>query len=155
MIAASLFAVSCSSQKGAAGGTSFSKANVKGSWIVTDIQLEGIPERSKVTVFDEASYICFKGSQWVLPPSANGSYTLTSTEEGCSTASQPITWSLYNQGGVQMFQFKKTGGGVKPKNVTDGYRVELSSLDGNQMVWRAPVNFEDKTVYIVYTLQRR
>lgn len=154
LIVASMFAVSCSTQKGAAS-TSISKNNVKGSWIVTDVQLEGIPEGSKVTVFDEASYVCFKGSQWVLPANANGSYTLSSTEEGCSTASQPVVWSLFNQGGAQMFQFKKVGTGVKAKNVAEGYRVELTSVNGNQMVWRAPVNFEDKTVYIIYTLQRR
>lgn len=152
---ASVFAISCKTQSGATTTEqSASKGSVKGNWVVTDINFEGIPRGSKVTVFDEASFNCFKGSQWLLPSNNNGSYTLSSTEDGCSTATQSIIWSIYKQGGVDMFQFKKVGGGVKAKNVTDGYRVEISSLTNTTMVWRAAVNFEDKTAYIVYTLQR-
>jgi len=153
LIVASLFAVSCASSSGAASST-ISKGSVTGNWVVTDIQFEGIPANSKVTVFDEASYNCFKGSNWVLPSNGKGSYTLSSTSDGCSTVSQPIMWSLYKQAGSTMFQFKKLSEGVKAKNVTEGYRVELSSADGNSMVWKAPVNFEGKNAYIVYTLQK-
>lgn len=154
-LVAAVFAISCKSQKGATDtAQSASKASVKGNWVVTDINFDGIPRGSKVTVFDEASYNCFKGSQWILPSNNNGSYTLSSTEDGCSTATQAIVWSIYKQGGVDMFQFKKVGGGVKAKNVIDGYRVEISSLSSTSMVWRAAVNFEGKTGYIVYTLQR-
>ncbi|KAA2245164.1 hypothetical protein F0L74_04165 [Chitinophaga agrisoli] len=153
LIAASLFAVSCASSSGAAT-QSISKGSVQGNWIVTDIQFEGIPANSKVTVFDEASYNCFKGSSWSLPSNGKGSYTLSSTSDGCTTVSQPIMWSLYKQAGSSMFQFKKLAEGVKAKDVTDGYRVELSSADGNNMVWRAPVTFEGNSAFIVYTLQR-
>lgn len=154
-LVAAVFAISCKSQKGAIDTEqNASKGAVKGNWVITDINFEGIPRGSKVTVFDEASYNCFKGSQWVLPSNNNGSYTLSSTEDGCSTATQSIVWSIYKQGGIDQFQFKKVGGGVKAKNVTDGYRVEISSLTNTTMVWRAEVNFEGKTAYIVYTLQR-
>lgn len=152
-LVATLFTVSCKTQSGAAT-QSISKSAVKGNWVVTDIQFEGIPEHSKVTVFDEASYYCFKGSQWVLPSNSNGSYTLSSTEEGCSTASQPIVWSIYKQGGIDMFQFKKVGTGLKAKNVTEGYRVEITSVNNTTMVWRAAVSYEDKNASIIYTLQR-
>jgi hypothetical protein len=152
---ASLFTISCKTQSGAATTVSASKGSVKGTWVVTDISFDGIPQHSKVTVFDQASYECFKGSQWVFPNNeTNGSYTLTSTEGGCSTASQPIVWSIYKSGGVENLQFKKIGGGVKSKDVAEGYRLEISSLDKTTMVWRAAVNFEGKTGYIVYTLQR-
>jgi len=153
LLAVSLFAISCASSSGAAT-QDISKGSVTGNWIVTDIQFEGIPANSKVTVFDEASYNCFKGSSWALPSNGKGSYTLSATSDGCSTVSQPIMWSLYKQAGATMFQFKKLATGVKAKDVTDGYRVELSSSDGNNMVWRAPVNFEGKSAFIVYTLQR-
>ncbi|ASZ10516.1 hypothetical protein CK934_05765 [Chitinophaga sp. MD30] len=153
LLAASLFAISCSSPSGATGQTT-SKKSVIGSWIMTDISFEGIPERAKVTVFDQASYECFKGSQWVLPSNGKGSYTLSSTAEGCSPASQQIMWSLYKAGGTDQFQFKKLYDGVKPKNVAEGYRVSVNN-NGNTMSWRATVNFEDKNAYIIYTLQRR
>lgn len=154
LIVASLFAVSCASSSGATATQDISKSSVKGNWVITDIQFEGIPANSKVTVFDEASYNCFNGSSWVLPNNGKGSYTLSSTAEGCSAVSQPIMWSLYKQAGSTMFQFKKLSEGVKAKNVTEGYRVEISSNDGNTMVWRAPVNFEGNSAFIVYTLQR-
>jgi len=154
-LVAALFTISCKTQQSSGSSEqSISKGNVKGNWIVTDIRFEGIPDRSKVTVFDQAAFGCFKGSQWVLPSNANGSYTLSYTDDGCSTATQPIVWSLYNQGGVNMFQFKKVGTGLKAKNVTEGYRVEISSLTNTTMVWKAAVNYESKSGYIVYTLQR-
>lgn len=151
---ASIFVISCKSQSGAATTQAVNKNAVKGNWVITDISFEGIPKGSKVTVFDEASFNCFKGSQWVLPSNANGSYTLSSTEDGCNTATQPIVWSIYKQNGYDQFQFKKVGTGLKAKNVTEGYRVEISSVNNTTMVWRAPVNFEGKSAYIVYTLQR-
>jgi hypothetical protein len=149
-----LFTISCKTQSAAGTTQSISKGSVKGNWIVTDIRFEGIPAHSKVTVFDQASFGCFKGSQWVLPSNANGSYTLSSTDDGCSTATQPIVWSIYKQNGADMFQFKKVGTGLKAKNVTDGYRVEISSLSNTTMEWKASVNYEDKTGAIIYTLQR-
>ncbi|GAA0532456.1 lipocalin family protein [Chitinophaga japonensis] len=152
-LVASLLAVSCSTPSGATS-QSISKSNVTGNWVVTDIQFEGIPENSKVTVFDEASYNCFKGSNWVLPSNGKGSYTLSATSDGCTTASQPIMWSLNKQAGYTMFQFKKLTQGIKAKDITDGYRVELSSVSGDNMVWRAPVTFENQSAFIVYTLQK-
>ncbi|SFN85468.1 Lipocalin-like domain-containing protein [Chitinophaga sp. YR627] len=154
-LVASVFAISCKTQSGATNTEqSASEGSVKGNWVITDITFDGIPRGSKVTVFDEASVNCFKGSQWILPANNNGSYTLSSTDEGCNTATQSIVWSLYKQGGISSFQFKKVGSGVKAKNVTAGYRVDVASLTNTTMVWRAAVNFEGKTGYIVYTLQR-
>jgi hypothetical protein len=153
-LVAVFFTISCKTQSAAGTTQSISKGSVKGNWIVTDIRFEGIPAHSKVTVFDQASYSCFKGSQWVLPSNANGSYTLSSTDDGCSTASQPIVWSLYKEGGVDMFQFKKVGTGLKAKNVTDGYRVQITSLSNTTMEWKAFVNYESKSGSIIYTLQR-
>jgi hypothetical protein len=154
-LVAALFTISSCKTQSAAGTTqSISKGSVKGNWIVTDIRFDGIPAHSKVSVFDQAAYGCFKGSQWVLPSNANGSYTLSSTDDGCSTATQPIVWSIYKDGGVDMFQFKKVGTGLKAKNVTEGYRVQITSLSNTTMEWRAAVNYEDKSGAIIYTLQR-
>ena len=153
-LVAVFFTISCKTQSAAGTTQSISKGSVKGNWIVTDIRFEGIPAHSKVTVFDQASFSCFKGSQWVLPSNANGSYTLSSTDDGCSTATQSIVWSLYKEGGVDMFQFKKVGTGLKAKNVTEGYRVQVTSLSNTTMEWKAFVNYEDKSGSIIYTLQR-
>ncbi len=54
-----------------------------------------------------------------------------------------------------MLQFKEVMTGEKAKNVLDGYRVELTQADDAGMVWRAPVTYEGKTAYIVYSFSRR
>ncbi|CAL1520942.1 hypothetical protein [Chitinophaga sp. MM2321] len=144
---------SCSPKQGVT--TDINKSAVKGNWVLTDIRYEGIPDNAKVTVFDEASAACFKGSQWILPDNnANGSYTLSSTENGCSPVTQNIVWTLSKQGGVTMFGFKKLLSGVKAKNVTDGYLVEVLGA-GSTMTWKANLNFEGKAAAITYTLQRQ
>lgn len=153
-LVAVFFAVSCKTRSAADTTQSISKSSVKGNWIVTDIRFEGIPAHSKVTVFDQASFSCFKGSQWVLPSNANGSYTLSSTDDGCSTATQPIVWSLYKEDGVDKFQFKKVGTGLKAKDVKEGYKVQITSLSNTTMEWKALVNYESKSGAIIYTLQR-
>jgi hypothetical protein len=148
-----IFGSSCSPKQGVT--QDITKSSVKGNWVLTDIRYEGIPDNAKVTVFDEASAKCFIGSQWILPDNnANGSYALTATDNGCSPVTQNIVWTLTKQGGVTMFGFKKLLTGVKAKNVTDGYKVEVTGA-GSIMTWRANVNFEDKSAAIIYTLQRR
>ncbi|NSL89603.1 lipocalin family protein [Chitinophaga solisilvae] len=144
---------SCSPKQGVT--TDINKASVKGNWILSDVKYEGIPENAKVTVFDQAEAKCFVGSQWVLPDNnANGSYTLSSSESGCSPATQNIVWTLSKQGGVTMFGFKKLISGTKAKNVADGYYVQVMGA-GSTMTWRANVSFEGKSAAIIYTLQRR
>ncbi|RAJ85636.1 lipocalin-like protein [Chitinophaga dinghuensis] len=149
-----IFGSSCAPKQGVT--TTINKASVKGTWVLTDVKYEGIPNNAKVTVFDQAEAKCFVGSQWILPDNAAmGSYTLNSSENGCAPASQKIVWSLYKSStGTTQFQFKYLYAGEKAKNITDGYRVDVLGA-GSTMTWRANVNFEGKTAAIIYTLQRQ
>ncbi|WP_158563243.1 lipocalin family protein [Chitinophaga silvatica] len=148
-----IIAASCSPKQGVT--TDINKAAVKGNWVLTDIKYEGIPDRAKVTVFDEADAKCFIGSTWSLPDNyAMGTYTITSTENGCNPVTQKIAWTLTKQGGVSMFGFKKLYTGDKAKNVTEGYRVQVTEA-GSMMTWRANISFENKSAAIIYTLQRK
>ena len=152
------FAVSCASKTAATGtGTStVAKKGLNGSWILTDIQFDGIPKGSKVSIFDEAPYQCFIGSQWDFISNNNkGSYTITSTDNGCNTLTQPIIWSIVQENGASLFQFKKIFNGDKAKNVTTGYKVTVSDVEATTMTWRAVVGFQGQTGYLVYTFQRK
>lgn len=133
------------------------KKNVKGTWVMNNISFENVPKTARITtVFSDIPYKCLEGSVWTLPNNtANGTYAITSGETGCSPITQNIVWSTYNQNGAVMFQFKELSSGVKAKNTPDGYRVELSSVDDASMTWRAPVNIDGNTAYIVYSLSRR
>ncbi|NML21560.1 hypothetical protein HHL16_11785 [Pseudoflavitalea sp. G-6-1-2] len=130
------------------------KVDLKGTWTVSNISLDGISEKGfKVTVFDDALYQCYMGSQWNLIANGNGSYTVPASGD-CTGGQRNIYWSVQNISGAKYFQFKNLGTGVKPNRVTDGYRLEMQSLTANQMLLRSAVNFEGKTVYINYTFTR-
>lgn len=152
--AATLLLSACSSQQGAVSASGMRK-NATGKWTLNSVTFDGLPATAKVsTVFSNIPYKCLEGSSWNLPSNSYGSFSTTSTNEGCSPYTQNIVWSTLNQGGVVMLQFKELLEGVKAKNISDGYRVELTSADQNGMVWRAPLNIEGKTAYIVYSFTR-
>lgn len=127
---------------------------VSGTWTVQNVELEGISKNGfKVTVFDDAPYTCFVGSQWNLIASGNGSYTLPGGE-GCASGERAIFWGVQTENGVPTFMFKKMPGGVKPKNITDGYKLAVKSVNANAMVLQDDVYFEGKTIYINYHLTK-
>lgn len=130
--------------------------NVKiaGTWTVQNVDIEGISKTGfKVTVFDDAPYTCFVGSQWNLVANGNGSYSLPGGE-GCSGGERTIFWGVQTENGIPTFMFKKMPGGVKPKNITDGYKMAVKSVSSNSLVLQDDVYFEGKTVYINYTLTK-
>lgn len=155
--AATLLLSACASQQGATAPTAGGmRKAATGSWSLNSINYEGLPENAKIsTVFSNIPPDCLQGSRWVLPSNSKGSFTVNSTGTGCTQGTQNIVWSTLNQGGVIMLQFKEVMTGEKAKNVLDGYRVELAQADGASMVWRAPVTYEGKTAYIVYSFSRQ
>lgn len=155
--AASLLMSACASQKGStavtAGGM---RKAATGKWTLNSVNYEGLPSTAKIsTVFSNIPPDCLQGSSWVLPSNSNGSFTINSSAAGCTAGTQDIVWSTLNQNGVIMLQFKEMMSGVKAKNILDGYRVELAQADQASMVWRAPVTYEGKTAYVVYSFSRQ
>lgn len=138
----------CSSTKSSKTSTSNLNAGAfSGKWTITDVRVD-IPADYKINnVFDEAPYQDFKGSKWELIRNGKGSFVLNNGSE------QEIFWSLYNQANEKMFQFKKLEDKDKPKNVNDGYRLQImqsadtafvlrSNLDlGNQQQGHITYNF--------------
>jgi hypothetical protein len=139
---------SCS-PKGAATTQPIRRGNVTGNWVLNDITFEGIPQANVKTLFGESSYKCFVGSTWRLTNSGNGSYTLGSE---CGGKMQTIYWSASPK--EDTFQFKKIYEGDKAKNVTEGYRMLLSSATGETMVIKTPVEYGSGTSYIVLNFNK-
>jgi hypothetical protein len=135
---------SCSPKGGAT--QSLKRGNVTGNWVLNDITFEGLPQSAVKSLFDEGSYTCFQGSTWSLTNSGNGTYTLPGGG-ACAAKTQKIFWSA--SPADQTFQFKKIFEGEKAKNVTSGYRLLLSSTDGNNMVIKSPVEYGSTPAYIV------
>jgi hypothetical protein len=127
-----------------------------GKWTLNNVSYDGLPSTAKVTsVFSNIPPKCLEGSDWNLPSNKYGTFSTISGADGCSALTQKIVWSTLNQGGVIMLQFKELLEGVKAKNISDGYRVELTAVDQTSMTWRAPVTYDGKTAYIVYSFTRK
>ena len=147
VVTAMLFIVSCSSSKNATD-LKASNGNLDGTWTVSNIAVD-VPSTFKVTdVFDEAPYQDFQGSTWELIRNGKGSFTLTNGTK------EDIYWSIYGKGENAEFQFKKLNG-MKPKNVDDGYRLQLINISSNSFVARSPIDLGDgNTGYISYTFTK-
>jgi hypothetical protein len=142
---------SCSSTKNGSATTTLKRGNVSGNWVLSDITFEGVPAASVKSLFNEASYKCFIGSTWNLTNSGNGTYMLPGTAE-CPARTQDIFWSVSTAD--ETFQFKKLNEGDKAKNVTDGYRLMLSTATGDNLILKSPVEYGSSPAYIVLNFSK-
>ncbi|MEO9022587.1 MAG: hypothetical protein ABI237_19510 [Ginsengibacter sp.] len=147
VIAATIFLTSCSSSKNATD-LKATNAHLAGTWTLSDINV-AVPADFKVTnVFDEAPYEDFKGSKWDLIKNGKGSFTLTNGTK------EEIFWSIYGKKDSAQFQFKKLNG-KNPKNVEDGYRLQLGPISSSHFTAKSPVDLGGgNTGYITYTFTK-
>ncbi|RZK43213.1 MAG: hypothetical protein EOO90_04420 [Pedobacter sp.] len=142
----SVFALESCSPKTTTGTVAAKRGNVSGNWILSNITFENIPEVAVRSFLGESSYKCFIGSTWNLTNSGNGMYSLPASSS-CDARTQNIFWSVSTAD--ETFQFKKIAEGEKPKNVTDGYRLMLSSASNDMMVIKSPVEYGNGSAYVV------
>lgn len=142
----SLIVLQSCSPKATNSAIALKKGNVTGNWVINDITFDGIPEAAVRSFLGESSYKCFIGSTWSLTNSGNGSYSLPASAS-CGAYTQNIFWSVSTAD--ETFQFKKLNEKDKAKNVTDGYRLMLASADGSMMTIKSPVEYGNRTAYIV------
>ncbi|HET9433886.1 MAG TPA: lipocalin family protein, partial [Chitinophagaceae bacterium] len=141
---------SCASSKKTTG--SVSRDKLKGTWQLDNISYEGLPEGQKVklTILDEGTETCLKGSMWVFPNNGNGSYTINSSEPGCSPGQRNIVWSYRVDNEQPIFQYKRLPGGVKAEDVLEGYKFTIVDASGESLNLRSNVNFEGNKISINY-----
>ena len=153
LVALSFF--SCTSSKKTTA--SVSRDELKGTWQLDNITYEGLPEGQKVklTLLDEGTEACLKGSMWVLPNNGNGSYTINSTDAGCSPGERNIVWSYRVENDQPVFQYKRLPGGVKAKDVVEGYKFTIVGAAGGSLNLRSNVNFEGNNISINYLFSKR
>jgi hypothetical protein len=154
-LAGALLAVSCSSTKNA---TSIpNREGIKGSWVLNTVTYDGLSsgEKVRLTLLDEGNEACLTGSTWVLPNNGYGSYTITSSGSGCTAGQRNIVWSYQTSGDQAIFQYKKLEGGVKAKDIADGYRFKILSVDNSSMRLQSEVSFEGKPLYINYSFSKQ
>jgi hypothetical protein len=148
-----LLLTACNSSKKAA---TVSRNAIKGTWTLDQVSFEGLAssERLRLTLLDEGSEGCLKGSTWVLPNNGYGSYTISQNQQGCLSGQKNIVWSYRTEADQPIFQYKKMEGGVKAKNITEGYRFKILSADDNSMVLQSEISYQGKPIYIKYTFRK-
>jgi hypothetical protein len=144
-----LIAACTSSKKSTA---TVDRSDLKGTWSLDNINYEGLPanQKLKLTLLDEGTDDCLRGSTWVLPNNGNGSYTIAQNAPGCAAGQRNIVWSYRDEGGRNIFQFKKLTGGVKPKDINEGYKFNIVTATDNGFQLQSLVNFEGKVITINY-----
>ena len=146
---------SCSSSKKA--GTTVSRDAVKGTWTLTNITYEGLAtsEKLKLTLLDEGYEACLTESVWVFPNNGYGSYTISKSQAGCIPGQKNIVWSYRKEGDQAIFQYKKLEGGVKAKDIQEGYRFKILSASENSLVLQSEISYLGKPVFINYSFSKR
>ena len=155
LIAATIINTSCSSSKKAIATAS--RDDIKGTWLLENITYGGLPQGQKVklTLLDEGNENCLKGSTWVFPNNGNGSYTIAQHESGCIQGERNIVWSYRVENGQPILQYKRLPGGVKAKDVTDGYKFNIVSATDANLSLRSNVFFEGNTISINYSFSKK
>lgn len=147
---------SCSSSKNSTATAS--RDAIKGTWVLDNISYDGIPQGQKVklTLLGEGDENCLKGSTWVFPNNGNGSYTIAQTEStGCTPGERNIVWSYRQENGQTILQYKRLPGGVKAKDITDGYKFNIVSATDANLALRSNVVFEGSTIGINYSFAKK
>lgn len=130
-------------------GSSISRGKFVGTWTLTNVSYDGLLPGAVHNVFDQAAPNDFVGSTWKFTNSGNGIYTLQ------NGASQTIFWSVFNGGSTgTQFQFKKLYQGDKAKNVQEGYRLDIGSIDNANMSLRSPIAIGNSNGYIIYSFTK-
>jgi hypothetical protein len=154
-LASAMIAASCSSSKNTTSVPE--RSGVKGNWVLNTITYEGLSSGQKVriTLLDEGGEACLTGSTWILPNNGYGSYTINSSAAGCTAGQRNIVWSYQKNGDQAIFQYKRLEGGVKAKDIADGYKFKLVSVDETSMRLQSEVSFEGKPLYINYSFSKQ
>ena len=145
---------SCSSSKKAVATAT--RDDVKGTWTLDKITYEGLAtsEKLKLNLLDEGTDICLTGSTWVLPNNGNGSYTIAANQSGCTPGLKNIVWSYRKEGDQPIFQFKKMQGGVKAKDVVEGYKFKILSASANNLLLQSEITYQGRPIYINYSFYK-
>lgn len=157
IVAGTIMLASCSSSKKAAVATA-SRDDVKGIWVLDNISYTGLPQGQKIklTLLGEGDENCLEGSTWVFPNNGNGSYTIAQNEAtDCPPGERSIVWSYRLENGQTILQYKRLPGGVKAKDITDGYKFNIVSATAANLSLRSNVMFEGNTIAINYSFSKK
>ena len=131
--------------------------SIDGNWTLQTVNTEGINAKFKAQVFNEADLNCFIGSSWNFKAGNSlGNYKLTGGTQGCSTTQRNFRWSIYEpKDAPKEFQFKRLDDKLKPVDDNNGFRLNVTMLEGGNMQLKSAITFEGKPGNIVYNFVKK
>ena len=136
------FLVSCGSMAVVKEAT----LTMKGDWQLTSVTYPGEDDELQVSLFNEVPSSCLENSSWHFISNNNtGSYEPSGL--GCENSPQFFIWSIKEadaSAGTFDLMFKPTDADYESTTGNKGYRINLKSLSGDQMVWEQTINFEGR-----------
>ncbi len=144
---------SCSSSKKIPATTSA----LTGSWQLSSITTEGVNNRIKTEILDEADFNCFIGSLWHFNRRDNkGYYRISKNGTECAAVRRNINWSLQDEAGIpKMLRYTRADANYKNfSDSTAGHQFTLLSLDKTSMQLKNEVSVAGKPAVLTYNFIR-
>lgn len=135
-----LFITSCGPSKVATEA----RKTFKGDWTLNTVTYPRSQGTFNVTLFNDASADCFKGSNWSFV-SNNNTGTYTPSGSNCTAGERYFVWSIDDENtpsGSYDFLLKPTDSKWKSTTGNQGFRINLVSLTETTMVWEQTVTLE-------------
>ncbi len=121
-----------------------------GGWTLDSVTYPENLGTFNVTLLNDASANCFEGSTWDFVSNNNrGTYRVQGTD--CDGGQRNFIWSVDEENtpdGVYDFLLKPTDEDYKSTTGNQGFRLNLKSLSGNQMVWEQTVTLDGEPFVI-------
>lgn len=151
-----LFAISLGSCSISNEARSMKKA-FNGDWVLQTITTEGITGVAKTTIFNEAEFGCFIGSQWnFVSNNSMGSYTIFDKGKGCVQLKRFIRWSIFEPKDLSKeFQFKRLDDKKNSMDNGDGYRLLVEEQTKNTMKLRSDIVYDGHAGAVIYNFTRK
>ena len=122
------------------------RRTIGGDWRLTDVTYPGNNQDVKVTLLNSIPASCLEGSSWNFIANNNtGSYVPSGLT--CPSGPNFFVWSISEEdaaAGSYDLLFKPTDADYKSTTGNQGYRLNLTNLSQEQMVWEQTVTFEGK-----------
>jgi len=146
IFAASLLIASCGPSK----VVTEARKTFNGDWVLNNVTYPNNTGIFNVTLFNDASAACFKGSTWSFVSNNNtGTYTPQGID--CTAGERYYVWSIdggNTAAGMYDFLLKPTDSSNKSTTGNQGFRLNLVSLTDSEMTWDQTVILEGKPFVI-------
>jgi len=146
VIATALLIVSCGPSKVATQA----RKSFDGDWMLNTVTYPNNTGIFDVTLFNDASANCFKGSSWTFVSNNNqGNYSVAGAD--CTAGERNFNWAVDEENstaGSFDFLLKPTDSKHKSTTGNQGFRLNLVSLSETSMIWEQTVTLEGKPFVI-------